>query len=124
MQSVDCALNVMQDQLSKVEELQSIQTFATKLLQISRSTPYLVAALIGHKRVCCFTDALTLMMTICDALLATFSLCTHASSGLILTNAIVTQATHVLQNLDLTSQNPLSNDTFYRVASLARQAAA
>ena len=70
VQCVDCAHDVMQDQLSKVEELQSIQTFATRLLQISRSTPYLIAALIGHKRVCCSTDMLTLIVIVCDCLLS------------------------------------------------------
>ena len=53
-----------------MEELQSIPTFATRLLQISRSTPYLIAALIGHKRVCCSADVLTLVVTICDCLVS------------------------------------------------------
>ena len=75
MQCVDCAHHVTQEQLSKVEELQSIPTFATRLLQISRSTPYLIAALIGHKRVCCSADVLTVVVTICDCLVSyTFSL--------------------------------------------------
>lgn len=33
------------------EEFWGIINFGTKLLQISRSTPYLTAALIGHKQV-------------------------------------------------------------------------
>ena len=34
------------------------------------------------------------------------------------------QAGHVLQNLELTSHNPFSNETFSRVTSLLRQATA
>ena len=79
VQCVDCAHCVTQDQLSKVEELQSIQTFATKLLQISRSTPYLIAALIGHKRVCCSRDMLTLIVTICDCLVSYVSFASSRS---------------------------------------------
>lgn len=34
-----------------IEEFWGIVNFGTKLLQISRSTPYLTSALIGHKQV-------------------------------------------------------------------------
>lgn len=41
----------LQARLGKAEELLGIQGYGARLLQISRSTPYLTAALIGHKRV-------------------------------------------------------------------------
>jgi hypothetical protein len=35
-----------------VEEFWGILNYGTRLLQISRSTPYVSTALIGHKQVC------------------------------------------------------------------------
>ena len=46
-----------QVKLEQVEELALLHNLGTKLLQISRSTPFLTTALIGHKavRALCFT---------------------------------------------------------------------
>ena len=41
----------VQAKVDKVEELMLLGNLGTKLLQISRSTPYLTTALIGHKSV-------------------------------------------------------------------------
>ena len=42
----------------------------------------------------------------------------------LMSSTFALQAGHVLQNLELTTHNPFSNETFSRVASLLRQATA
>lgn len=53
--------SVCKAKLEGMEEFRGIQGYGARLLQISRSTPYLSAALIGHKKVrrCLHPYALT-----------------------------------------------------------------
>ena len=144
----------MQAKLDGIEEFRGIQGYGARLLQISRSTPYLSAALIGHKRVrrlLCSSmldwamglsavrlrdsvpqNRCQISETICRVLIQASSLSgypvvLHTSSVAVMWVMVLTcalQAGHVLQNLELTSQNPISNESFFRVASLLRQATA
>lgn len=54
-----------QAKVEKVEELFPLFNYGTKLLQISRSTPYLTTALIGHKSVCDTQHTLSVNMQGC-----------------------------------------------------------
>ena len=105
----------MQMKVEAAEELAGVASKGTKLLQISRSTPLVTAALIGHKQV--RTRGSLSLACICPVV--TPLVLRAPSPGIPLVwkpsqaNGLQAQATNADANVRLTTQEPLDAAHFH-----------